>query len=137
MKELSADGIQFYLDDFGKGESNLARVLELPFSYIKLDKSLINGFPDERNSRIVVESMLELFHKIGCGVIAEGTETRAQVELLKKSGADLIQGFWFARPMPEEELLMFLDLERRKQREAGGLSGGSSGDGLQDAPAGN
>lgn len=137
MKELSADGIRFYLDDFGKGESNLARVLELPFSYIKLDKSLINGFPDERNSRIVVESMLELFHKIGCGVIAEGTETRAQVELLKKSGADLIQGFWFARPMPEEELLVFLDLERRKQREAGGLSGGSSGDGLQDAPAGN
>lgn len=108
MEQLSRAGIRFYLDDFGKGDSNLSRVLELPFACVKLDKCLIDGFPDRENANCVVTCVLKLFHEIESIVIAEGAETREQVEALKQSGADLIQGFWFAVPMPEQELLEFL-----------------------------
>lgn len=108
MDRLAALGVSFYLDDFGTGYSNLSGVLELPFDCIKLDHSLIAGYPDDEGSSAVVDTMLELFHAMGCQVVAEGVETQRQARAVIAKGADWIQGYYYARPMPQEELLAFL-----------------------------
>ena len=104
MERLTAMGVRFYLDDFGTGYSNLAGVLELPFDCVKLDHSLIAGYPDDERTSAVVDTMLELFHAMGCRVVAEGVETDRQARAITAKGADWIQGYHYARPMPPEAL---------------------------------
>lgn len=108
IQALTDLGIRFYLDDFGIGYSNLSSVLGLPFSCIKLDHSLTAGFPDDRNSAAIVSSMLDVFHSIGFQVVAEGVETGEQAAALIGRGADWLQGYHYARPMPQDELIPFL-----------------------------
>lgn len=107
MERLTALGLQFYLDDFGTGYSNLAGVLELPFACVKLDHSLVSGYPDDERTSAMVDTMLELFHAMGCQVVAEGVETSLQAQAITAKGADWIQGYYYARPMPPEELADF------------------------------
>ena len=108
MDRLQQMGFRFSLDDFGTGYSNLSAVLGCSFSSIKLDKSLIQGYSDNKRSSFIVNAMLDLFHHMGCEVVAEGVETEAQAEALISRGADWIQGFHYARPMPEADFLQFL-----------------------------
>lgn len=108
MSELVKMGISFALDDFGTGYSNLSVVLDCPFSCVKLDRSLIQGYADNERSSSIVNSMLELFHHMKCQVVAEGVETEAQAKILIRRGADWLQGFYYARPMPEKEFLDFI-----------------------------
>lgn len=108
MDRLQQMGFRFSLDDFGTGYSNLSAVLDCSFSSIKLDKSLIQGYSDNKRSSFIVNAMLDLFHHMGCEVVAEGVETEAQAEALISRGADWIQGFHYARPMPEADFLQFL-----------------------------
>lgn len=108
MSTLSKTGVSFALDDFGTGYSNLSAILDCSFFCVKLDRSLIQGYADNERSATIVNSMLELFHNMGCQVVAEGVETEAQADKLIKQGADWIQGFYFARPMPEEQFLSFI-----------------------------
>ena len=108
MGELSAKGVRFYLDDFGTGYSNLSSVLDLPFECIKLDQSLLVAFPEDRRADMLVHTLLELFHKMGQRVVVEGVETAAQAEGLRRYDADWLQGYYYARPLPEERLLSFL-----------------------------
>lgn len=110
MEKLHQMGFRFSLDDFGTGYSNLSAVLDCSFSSIKLDKSLIQGYSDNRRSTFLVNAMLDLFHHMGCQVVAEGVETEAQARALISRGADWIQGFHYARPMPEADFLQFLRL---------------------------
>ena len=120
MDKLAAMGVSFYLDDVGTGYSNLSGVLELPFDCIKLDHSLIAGYPDDEGSSAVVDAMLELFHTMGCQVVAEGVETERQAQAVTAKGADWIQGYYCARPMPKEALKSFLS------RKEGALETASS-----------
>ena len=108
MDRLQQMGFRFSLDDFGTGYSNLSAVLDCSFSSIKLDKSLIQGYSDNKRSSFIVNAMLDLFHHMGCEVVAEGVETEAQAGALISRGADWIQGFHYARPMPEADFLQFL-----------------------------
>ena len=118
MDKLAALGVSFYLDDFGTGYSNLSGVLELPFDCVKLDHSLIAGYPDDERSSAVVDAMLELFHTMGCQVVAEGVETERQAQAVTAKGADWIQGYYYARPMPWEELKAFLPRKKKDLEEA-------------------
>lgn len=108
IEALTALGIRFYLDDFGVGYSNLSMVLGLPFSCIKLDHSLTQAYPDDRKASAIVEHLMDLFHSIGCQVVAEGVETSHQVRAFTQKGADWLQGYFYARPMPAEALVRFL-----------------------------
>lgn len=108
MTQLHQMRFQFSLDDFGTGYSNLSAVLDCSFSSIKLDKSLIDEYSDNKRFTIIVDTMMNLFHQMGCQVIAEGVETEKQARALISRGADWIQGFYYARPMPEAEFLRFL-----------------------------
>ena len=108
MRDFSANGFRFCVDDFGIGYSNFSGVMHLPFECIKLDQSLIEKIPSDAQDRLVVRSMIELFHSMGMRVVAEGVETKEQKELIEQMGADYIQGYYFAKPMPEAEVLAFL-----------------------------
>ena len=108
MADFSRMGVDFYLDDFGTGYSNLSTVLDLPFDCIKLDHGLTRGLPEHEHSRQMVRSMLQLFHNIGCQVVAEGVEEAAQAAALAQWGADWLQGYYLVHPLPPEELPAFL-----------------------------
>lgn len=108
MDELQQIGFGFSLDDFGTGYSNLSAVLDCSFSSIKMDKSLIQEYSDNNRFTFLVNAMMDLFHQMGCQVVAEGVETEAQAQALTSRGADWIQGFYYARPMSETEFLQFL-----------------------------
>ena len=99
MSLLSEQGVRFYLDDFGTGYSNVSTVMELPFDCIKLDHSLIRQLPGSERTGIIIGAMVDLFHVIGCDVVAEGVETQAQAQALLRLGADWLQGFYYARAM--------------------------------------
>ena len=117
MSSLSKLGIHFALDDFGTGYSNLSTILDCSFFCIKLDRSLIHGYTDNERSTTIVNSMLDLFHHMGCQVVVEGVETKEQSEKLIQQGADWMQGFYYARPMPEEQFLTFISLKNEYNRE--------------------
>ncbi|MGN0072706.1 MAG: EAL domain-containing protein [Coriobacteriales bacterium] len=107
MNALAQQGVYFSLDDFGTGYSNVSRIFELPFRIVKLDKSLADrvGSQSERSFLLQLVLMLK---EIGLEVVVEGLETRDAVELFSAMGCDYIQGYYFSRPLPEEDFLRFL-----------------------------
>lgn len=107
MERLTEDGYRFYLDDFGSGYSNFNCLLQLPFQFIKLDADLIHNSSSGQANYNLIKTLRSLFHNMNLKVIAEGAETLQDVENLKECGVDRIQGYYFARPMPEEQLLEF------------------------------
>ena len=113
MEEMSRRHLEFFLDDFGTGYSNFSSVLGLPFEAVKLDRSLMAGLTNDPRSRLMADTIIPFFHKLGQQVVAEGIESREQAELVLHCGADRIQGFYYARPMPESELAAWY----RRQRE--------------------
>ena len=110
MTQMAEEGLQFYLDDFGIGYSNLAGMMALPFETVKLDSSLLQNIAQNEKAFQVVKLLVDLLHHAGFIVVAEGLETEEQVEKAEEIGFDRIQGFYFAQPMPVEELEIFLAL---------------------------
>lgn len=105
MKEM---GIKMGLDDFGTGYSNIATVINIPFGTVKLDKSLVRAAMDNSHSALAVKNLSYTFKELGMKVIAEGVETDGQRSLVEDFGADQIQGFYYAKPMPGDEMEKFL-----------------------------
>lgn len=106
MRELSASGYRFFLDDFGTGYSNYSCMLQLPFHTVKLDASLVR-LAEAREDRELLPALTKLLHDLGAQVVAEGVETQEVVEHLTEYGVDRIQGYFFARPMAEEQVVEF------------------------------
>lgn len=92
------------LDDFGIGYSSFNMIKEYAFDTIKLDQSFFHGFHGfDQDSRLIVEMLIELSHKLGKSVVSEGVESREQVEFLLQKQCDAIQGYYYSRPSPVEE----------------------------------
>ena len=108
LMTLASYGIQIFMDDFGTGYSNLSSVLNYPFTSIKLDHSLVHNIPHDKQAELVVRTMLMMFHSLEKTVVAEGVEHPETAQHLKSCGADMIQGFYYAHPMPRGDLVRFL-----------------------------
>lgn len=106
--EMKKHGICMGLDDFGTGYSNIASVISIPFHTIKLDKSLVDAAMVNRISALAVKNLVRTFKELGMGVIVEGVETEEQRKLMVEFGADQIQGYYYSRPLPEEEMVEFM-----------------------------
>lgn len=100
-------GIKIALDDFGTGYSSLNYLTILPISTLKIDKTFINGIDKEKNM-IVIDFILNLSKALNYKVIAEGVETEFQMNKLLNAGSNIIQGYYFSKPVPEEELELIL-----------------------------
>lgn len=97
-------GIQVALDDFGSGFSSLNYLKRLPVDYIKIDRSFVHDLPDDNESRAITTSVIHLAHQLNMQVIAEGVETKQQLDFLTEHQVDFVQGYYYFRPMPFAEL---------------------------------
>lgn len=109
MEKLITAGINFSLDDFGTGRSNLDYFLEMPVQVIKFDYSFTQGYFKSEKARLVIENMIELMHSMGMAIVSEGVETKEQFETMCGLGVEYIQGFYFSKPLPKEEFIAFLE----------------------------
>ena len=105
MNHLRNLGIRFCLDDFGSGYANLNSVLQLPVSVIKMDRSLLKNVRFQEREACFYRDVAHVLLNLGYQVLAEGVETKEEAELIRKWGIDLIQGFYYERPLPENEFL--------------------------------
>ena len=105
MADLGQYGIKFAMDDFGSGYSNIARFITLPFSVAKLDKSLLE---ESQNIAIFFDAAINLFKNLNIPIVIEGVETEKQLNLSINKEVDYIQGYYFSKPLKEEDLLAFL-----------------------------
>lgn len=108
LDELKALGIKIALDDFGTGYSSLSYLRILPINKLKLDKSFIDEIHLSESNKSIVEGLIELAHKIGITVIAEGVEIKDQYSVLRDINCDEIQGYYFSRPISADEFERFI-----------------------------
>lgn len=105
LGRLRALGYGLSLDDFGTGFSSLSHLRRLPVDTVKIDRSFISHMDTDRQDRVLVASIIELAGHLNIRALAEGVETRAQLELLDSLACDEVQGFLISRPLPEAEFL--------------------------------
>ena len=105
MTDLGQFGVQFAMDDFGSGYSNVARFITLPFSIAKLDKTLLS---QSERIRIFFDSAIQLFKNLNIPIVIEGVETKEQLQYVENKDIDYIQGYYFSKPLLEEDLVDFL-----------------------------
>ena len=108
LQQLKRMGIKLALDDFGTGYSSLAYLKNFPIDVLKMDQSFVRGMTlDSKNARISC-AIIEIGHSLKQKVIAEGVETKEQFDFLRKHGCDIIQGYYFSKPLPAKEMTEFL-----------------------------
>lgn len=104
MLELNKLGVELALDDFGTGYSSLAYLKQLPLNIIKVDRSFISGIGCEETDQAIVDATLVLASSLNMRCVAEGVETQAQLDYLRKKGCRYIQGYLFSKPVPAIEI---------------------------------
>jgi diguanylate cyclase (GGDEF)-like protein len=105
LNRLQDLGVSISLDDFGTGYSSLSYLRKFPFNKIKLDQSFVKGLSDDHESIAIVRAVTAMGRSLGMVTTAEGVETRHQLETLRAESCDELQGFYFSRPVPGEQLL--------------------------------
>ncbi|MEW5912640.1 MAG: EAL domain-containing protein [Thermodesulfobacteriota bacterium] len=108
LKGLQKMGVRLGIDDFGTGYSSMAYLRRFPIESLKVDKSFVDGLPDNPDSLAIVRAIITLAHSLGLKTVAEGVETKAQVKVLQEMGCDQIQGYYFSKPQPAQEFDAFL-----------------------------
>ncbi|MDE7312964.1 MAG: EAL domain-containing protein [Eubacterium sp.] len=103
LKELKMCGFCIAMDDFGAGYSSLNSLKDLPIDVLKLDMDFFRGEDEKQRGEIVVKETIRLAKALHMKIVAEGIEKKEQVEFLAEQGCDMIQGYYFAKPMPVEE----------------------------------
>lgn len=104
LEKIKRLGVTLALDDFGTGYSSLSYLRTLPIDVLKIDKSFIDGILIEEKSEYIINSIIELSHYLNLLVVAEGVETREQLVYLEKSSCDIIQGYYFSKPVEFDEI---------------------------------
>ncbi|MFD0912226.1 putative bifunctional diguanylate cyclase/phosphodiesterase [Methylophilus luteus] len=104
LQALKRIGVKLAIDDFGTGYSCLAYLRDIPGDYLKVDRSFVNDVPGKERSEAVTSAIVVLGKNLHYQIVAEGVETEAQANYLRGLGCDFVQGFLYARPMPEHEL---------------------------------
>ncbi|WP_051304983.1 putative bifunctional diguanylate cyclase/phosphodiesterase [Chitinilyticum litopenaei] len=113
LDELHGAGFSLALDDFGTGYSNLAYLLTFPIDYLKIDQRFVRGLPDDTHNAAIVRAIFGIAEHLGLSLIAEGVEVEAEAAFLSELDCHLLQGYYFARPMPADAFARLLrDSER-------------------------
>lgn len=115
VREMKEQGFKLLMDDFGSGYSSLNILLETPFDVLKLDQKFMENMMVSDKGRLILEHIITMAEQLQLGLIAEGVETGEQVEVLRQMGCDQVQGYYYAKPMPEGEFFDML-LENRKMK---------------------
>jgi len=108
MEKLIDEGFTFSLDDFGKGESNLMYVVEMPVSIVKLDYDISKAYFNTKKAKHVIKAVVGMAHELELKVVAEGIETENEVRTMREEGIDYIQGYYYSKPIPGKEFITFV-----------------------------
>ena len=109
LKSLSKSGVDISMDDFGTGFSSLSYLRSYPFSILKIDRSFINDITIDPADRELVNAAIAMAHSLGIKVVAEGVETLEQLNHLKGQGCEIAQGYYFSKPLPDDEFIRLLE----------------------------
>ena len=115
---LRTMGVRIALDDFGTGYSSLSYLSRYPVDALKIDRSFVSEMLTQHRTRAVVEAVIRLGHAMELSIVAEGVENDAQLQALRASGCDSIQGYLLSRPLPPGELQAVLGQQRNRNRGA-------------------
>ena len=118
VTKLRESGFRIEMDDFGSGYSSLNMITEIPIDVLKMDMKFIRNMNKDAKSLKLVELVIEIADYLGVPVVAEGVEDKSQVDQLKSMGCELIQGYYFSKPVPPEEFNKFIEAEISKGRKS-------------------
>lgn len=109
LESLRIKNAKILLDDFESGFSSFGMLQDYDFDILKIDMSFIRKIGENPKTKSIVHSIIGMAHEIGIKTVAEGVETEEQVSFLRQSGCDYIQGYYYSKPLPEEEFVEFLE----------------------------
>lgn len=109
MDILLQKHVNFSLDDYGTGFSNTTNLVEYTFKTVKLDKSLIWDAMQDEKAKVILNRLIKMIKELGMKVIAEGVETKDQVEMVTNLDCDYIQGFYYSHPLSQKDFILFMD----------------------------
>ena len=118
---LKLQGAQIALDDFGTGYSSLSYVQRMPLDRLKIDRSFITDIATDKNTRNIVQTIVDLCNNLNLDCIVEGVETQEQLSILKAMGCRYIQGYYFSKPLLHSDALNFVNHSTNITKKSGGL----------------
>ena len=108
MKRLIEYGVNFSLDDFGTGQSNLNYIVDMPVDIVKFDKGMIDAYFDNNKAKYVMDAAMHMIHGMGLKIVSEGIETNEQYDRMEDLGISYIQGYYFSKPLEKKEFLEYI-----------------------------
>ena len=116
MKELRSIGVKFSIDDFGTGYSSLSSLKQFPVESLKIDQSFVRDIPGDADDMAIAAATISLAHSLGLIVVAEGVETEEQLNFMKEKKCELIQGYYFSKPIPLDKLYTYHEEGEAKKK---------------------
>lgn len=119
MRKLIEYGVSFSLDDFGTGQSNLNYIVEMPVKIVKFDRTMINSYFENGKAKYVMDAAMHMIHGMGLKIVSEGIETKEMFDTMCSLGISYIQGYYFSKPIPEQEFLEFVKAKKKENADKG------------------
>lgn len=116
LNSLRVMGVRMAIDDFGTGYSSLNYLKQFPVDTLKIDQSFIRNLPDNADDAQITRTIISMAHNLGLGVIAEGVETKEQLEFLQQTKCEEVQGYFFSKPLPAKKLIEFAHKKQETHR---------------------
>ncbi|MHB1291571.1 MAG: putative bifunctional diguanylate cyclase/phosphodiesterase, partial [Sulfuricella sp.] len=113
LARLARHGVQISIDDFGTGYSSLAYLKRLPIDVLKIDCGFVRDITTDPDDAAIVRAIITMAHALGIRTVAEGVETKEQQDFLRRQGCDTMQGYYFSRPVPADDIARLLRNSRR------------------------
>jgi len=108
LYELRKMGVRLSMDDFGTGYSSFSYLRRFPLDVLKIDKTFIDDIPEKKDTAAIINAIITMSQSLNLTVVAEGVETEEQMDFLSRSGCDQVQGYYFSKPLPEEEFEQYM-----------------------------
>ncbi len=117
LTRLRMKGIQLSIDDFGTGYSSLSQLYRMPFTELKVDQSFVMNITNDEEAYGIVKTCIILGHELNMKVVAEGVEYKETLKALKEMGCDIAQGYYFAKPMPAKDIILWDEKRKIDQNQ--------------------